>query len=83
MQAFQLLEYQWRWREGKFDKLTPSSLPPLSMFMTEVTSMIASTNGLFFVHVGGLFVVVGVGGLILGPYPFMGSGGQFQVLSPV
>ena len=38
--AFQLLEYQWRWREGKFDKLTPSSLPPYSMFMTEVTSMI-------------------------------------------
>ena len=35
----------------------------------------------FFLHVGGLFVVEGVGGLILGPYPFMGSGGQFQVLS--
>ena len=34
--AFQLLEYQWRWREGK---LTPPSLPPYSMFMTEVTSM--------------------------------------------
>ena len=38
--AFQLLEYQWGWRKGKFDKLTPSSLPPYSMFMTEVTSMI-------------------------------------------
>ena len=32
---------------------------------------------------GAFFAVVGVGGLILGPYPFMGSGGQFQVLSPV
>ena len=41
--SFQLLEYQWRWREGKFDKLTPSSLPPYSMFMTEVTSMDGSS----------------------------------------
>ena len=33
LSPFQLLEYQWR--EGRFDKLTPSSLPPNSMFMTE------------------------------------------------
>ena len=35
----------------------------------------------FFVVVVLVVVCVGVGGLILGPYPFMGSGGQFQVLS--
>ena len=31
----------------------------------------------FFVVVVLVVVCVGVGGLILGPYPFMGSGGQF------
>ena len=46
-QPFQLLEYQWRRREGK---LTPSSLSPYSMFMTEVTSMAAAAAAAYYFY---------------------------------